>query len=431
MNATVCSFRRLARRVSIALSMICLAAGCSRTGPAPADVARPVKTMVVTAGDEAHVRSFSGKIEASRRAELAFQVPGLLVKLPVKKGQKIARGELIAQLRQDEFKARLETLRGQLDKARAELRALQSGERPEQQQRLEAAVRAAEARLANTRAEFSRHQRLIRTGATSRSAYDAAEAAYRVAQEDLQAAIQLREKGTIGREEDVEAKQGAIRSLEGRVVEARIQLDDSTILAPYDGVIAERSVEEGNPVRANEQIVKFQDVDEIEVAVDVPEALMVGDIRSADILKLVAEVSAAPGLLLPGRIREMAQRADPVTQTFRVRVAMQAPPNVNLLPGMTATVTLTYRRASILESRILVPIAAVYKDSSGEQSVWVIGPGDIVTRRPVKIGEPTGGRIEVLLGLQPGDRIAVAGVTFLREGMKVSDLGDALGGGQP
>ena len=50
---------------------------------------------------------------------------------------------------------------------------------------------------------------------------------------------------------------------------------------------------------------------------------------------------------------------------------------------------------------------------------------------PVKIGAATGGQIEIVDGLQPGDRIAVAGVTFLREGMKVRDLGDALGGGQP
>ena len=47
---------------------------------------------------------------------------------------------------------------------------------------------------------------------------------------------------------------------------------------------------------------------------------------------------------------------------------------------------------------------------------------------PVKIGDPSGGRIEILEGLQAGDRIAVAGVSFLREGMKVRDLGDALGG---
>ena len=48
----------------------------------------------------------------------------------------------------------------------------------------------------------------------------------------------------------------------------------------------------------------------------------------------------------------------------------------------------------------------------------------------MKIGAATGGQIEITDGLQPGDRIAVAGVRFLRDGMKVRDLGDALGGGQ-
>jgi membrane fusion protein, multidrug efflux system len=48
--------------------------------------------MVVTAGGENHVRSFPGKVEASKRVELAFQVPGLLVKLPIKEGQKVAKG---------------------------------------------------------------------------------------------------------------------------------------------------------------------------------------------------------------------------------------------------------------------------------------------------------------------------------------------------
>jgi RND family efflux transporter MFP subunit len=384
--------------------------------------------MVVTAGGETHVRSFPGKVEASRKVELAFQVPGLLVKLPVKEGQKVAKGELIGQLRQDEFQARLKALQGQLDQARAALRALQAGERPEQLQRLDAQVRAAEAKLANARIEFNRSERLIRTGAISRSEYDRDATAYRVAQEEFQAARQAREKGTIAREEDIEAQEAVVRGLEGQVVEANLQLQDSTLHAPYDGVIAQRFVEQGQNVQAKQPVVKFQDVDEIEVAVDVPETVMVADLRSADIVELLAEFSGAPGLQFPVYITEVAQRADPTTQTFRVRAAMKAPPNVNLLPGMTATVTATYRRASILGSRILVPISAVYKDATGAQVTWVIADGT-VTRRPVKLGEATGGRIEVVDGLQPGDRIAVAGVTFLRDGMKVRDLGDALGGG--
>ena len=116
--------------------------------------------MVVAEGEEPHVRSFPGKVEASKKVELAFLVPGLLVKFPVKEGQKVAKGELIAQLRQDEFQARLKALQGQLDQARAALRALRSGERLEERLRREMQVRAAEATLANARTELDRYTRL-------------------------------------------------------------------------------------------------------------------------------------------------------------------------------------------------------------------------------------------------------------------------------
>jgi len=386
--------------------------------------------MVVAAGDDTHVRSFPGKVEASRKVELAFQVSGLLVKLPVKEGQKVAQGDVIAQLRQDEFQARLKTLQGQLDQARAVLAALRSGDRPEQRLRLESQVRAAAAKLANARTEYGRSATLVQSRVVSRSQYELDETAYRVAQEEHKAAVQMLEKGTMAREEDIDAQEAVVGGLEGQVVEANIQLADTTLRAPYDGVIAQRFVEENQNIRANEPVVKFQDVDEIEVIVDVPESIMAADLRAADILQVVAEFSGAPGLEFPVHISEIAQRADPTTQTFRVRVAMKAPPNINLLPGMTGTVTLTYRRASVLGNRILVPISAIYKDSSGEQVAWVIGSDRAVARRPVKVGEATGGQVEIVEGLQPGDRIAVAGVSFLRDGMQVNDLGDALGGGQ-
>ena len=237
------------------------------------------------------------------------------------------------------------------------------------------------------------------------------------------------EQGTIARQEDIEAQEAQVRVLEGGVVEANIQLEDSTLRAPYDGVIGRRFVEERQNIRAKEPVVQFQDVDEVDIAVDVPETVMIADIRTADIVQMIAMFSRAPGLEFPVRIREIAQVADPITQTFQVRVAMKSPPGMNVLPGMTATVTLTYRRANILADRILVPISAVFKEATGEQVAWVVGPDQTVSRRPVKLGEATGSQIEIAEGLQPGDRIAVAGVAFLREGMKVRDLGDALGGG--
>jgi multidrug efflux pump subunit AcrA (membrane-fusion protein) len=403
--------------------------GCAKKEAVMPDPVRPVRTMIVASGDDTHSRLFPGKVEATRNADLAFQVSGVLVEFAVAEGQKVAKGEVIGRVRPDEFEARLKTLQGQLDQSRAGLRALQSGQRPEEILRLESQLRAADARLANAQIEYDRATRLLRTNAISRSNFDLTEKAWRVAQEDREAALQLLEKGGIGREEDIEAREAEVRSLEGRVVEANIQLKDTKLLAPYDGVIAKRFVEPNQNVRAKEPVVRFQDVNEIDVAVDVPETVM-ASVRTSDIVEITAEFSGAPGIRFPVEVREMAQAADPATQTFRVRVGMKAPSEVNLLPGMTAAVTMIYRRASILGPRLLVPVSAVLKDDEGKQAVWIISPEGTASRRPVTVGEATGDRLDIVEGLQPGERIATAGVKFLRDGMKVRDLGSELGGSQ-
>ena len=78
-------------KMTIGLSILALASGCSPKAPTPTEVVRPVKTMVVSAGAESNVRTFPGRVEASNKVELAFQVSGLLVSLPVREGQKVSR----------------------------------------------------------------------------------------------------------------------------------------------------------------------------------------------------------------------------------------------------------------------------------------------------------------------------------------------------
>jgi len=413
-------------RILSSLTLLSVVAGCARQEADPPALVRPVKTMVVAGAEDYRSRSFPGTVEASRRVELAFQVPGLIVEFPVREGQEVSEGELIGRLRPDEFEARLASLQGQLDQARARLQALRMGEREEERRRRAAQVRATEARLVNARTEYERFSRLMRTNSVAVADFEASQAAYLVAQEEHEIALEMVAKGMVGREEDILAMEGEVRSLEGRVVEANLQLQDTSLRAPYDGVIAQRFVEDGQNVRAKEPVVRFQDVEEVEIAVDVPETVMAADIALADIVQLTAEVSGAPGIQFPVTIREMAQVADPTTQTFNVRVVMEAPSEIRVLPGMTATVTAVYRRASILGTRLLVPISTLYQTDAGQQVAWVLGPDDTVRPRPVKVGAALGGQVEILEGLEPGERIAIAGATFLRDGMKVRDLGDAL-----
>jgi RND family efflux transporter MFP subunit len=413
----------------LALSTICLDLGCAPQHSAESEPARPVKTLLVSAANKPTVRSFPGKVEASKQVELAFQVPGLIVKQPGREGNAVAKGEIIAQLRQDEFQARVKTAQGQLDQARATLKALESGERSEEQLRRESQLRAAEAKLENTRTEFDRYARLLKSSAVSRSDYDLAETNYRVAKEEEQAARQIVEKGASARKEDIEAQEAVVQGLEGKLAEADLQLSDSTLRAPYDGIIAKRLVDEGQNVTASTPVVRFQNTGEIDIVADVPETFMATEMRSATILATAAEFSMVPGREFPVDIKETTQVADPKTQTFQLRVAMKPPSGFTTLPGMTATVRIAYQ-AGGLDNRIFVPVSAVTRLETGEQVVWVNSPDQIVHARPVKTGDVSGGAIEIVEGLQAGERIVVAGVDFLRNGMKVHDLGDALGGPQ-
>lgn len=415
----------------IFLSLLCTLGGCSRQAAPPPEVVRPVKTVVLIPGGELQTRTFSGRAQASQEAELTFQVPGLLTSFPVREGQRVAKGDLIAQLRQEEFEARVRGLQSQLEQGQLALRTVQAGVRPEERLKLEASLRAAQARLTNATTQHERFSELIKSQAVSKAEFDAMETSYRVAQEEVEASQQRLKLSATGRTEDIEAREAAVRGLEDQVRKAQIQLEDSTLRAPFDGVIAQRFVEVNQNVSPQQPVARLQNADEMDIAVDAPESIM-GGLTADRIVKIIAEFTAAPGVQFPVSIKEIAQVADPVTQTFRIRGSMKAQQGAAVLPGMTATVTLTYRQAAERDNRLLIPISAVCKEpNSGEQVVWVIGEDQIVKRRPVKIGEVTDGQVEVTEGLRPGDRIAVAGVNFLREGMEVRDLGNALGDGTP
>jgi RND family efflux transporter MFP subunit len=195
-------------------------------------------------------------------------------------------------------------------------------------------------------------------------------------------------------------------------------------------VIAQRLIDQGQAITANQPVVKFQNTDDIDIVVDVPEAVMAAGFRSATVARMAAEFSHMPGKQFPVRIDEQAQVADPATQTFRVRFRMKTPARTMLLPGMTSTVAVTYRAPRAATHRTFVPISAVTREAGGRQVVWVLGTDQTVRCREVRMGEVKDGEVEILGGLRPGERIAVAGATQLREGMRVRDLGNALGAGE-
>lgn len=183
------------------------------------------------------------------------------------------------------------------------------------------------------------------------------------------------------------------------------------IAAPSSGVVTSRLVEVGGTVAANQKIVEIADVSTLVVRVRVSE-LDVVYMKVGDVVPIT--VDAYPGEKIEGRIRRIFPAADD-SRLVPVEVAVgRRPPGVALKPGFLARLTFAIdRRSSVLA----VPSGAIAVGESGAY-VYVIR-GDSLDRRTVKTGEPSEGWIEVVEGLDEGDRVVVGGQTTLRPGTRV------------
>ena len=134
-------------------------------------------------------------------------------------------------------------------------------------------------------------------------------------------------------------------------------------------------------------------------------------------------VTALPDRSFPAEITEFNTTADPVTRTFRVTLRFDPPDDVNIKPGMTATVRIHIQPDLQIvagQSSISIPASAAITDETGEAFVWLVEPGSMtVKRNPVELGRLSGNRVFVSSGLTSGQQIAISGVHHLRDGMLV------------
>ena len=345
--------------VFVALATVLSACG-GGDQPAVSAAVRPVKTLILedVMGIE---RSFPATIEASRRVDMSFRVPGMLTELAVKEGDKVEAGQMLARI--DPTKYRLA-----LDEAQAELE--------------------------RARSDWERARVLVAQGHLSRSDFDAFESTFRQAQ--------------------------AARE------QARLNLSYTELKAPIEGTIARRSIQNFEEIAAKQLIFALRDNSELEVRLDIPEKLMMllslNQEAGENDEGLSVSFPAASDELFPLRAKEFATRADPQTQTFQARFTFTAPPNLKVLPGMSALVIADLSDLYLDDVSVILPAAAI--DRRGDQALlWVYDPqSGTATPKGVDIGPVLGTRVEVLSGLALGDRVIVAGAESLEEGMALYEM---------
>lgn len=261
------------------------------------------------------------------------------------------------------------------------------------------------------------------------SALDAAAAKARASKETFDRFAEVFERGAISRQE-LDTRQRQYEVEQANLAAAQKALDDTVLRAPFTGRIGRTFVDNFTNIQAKQEILLLQDLSEFEVVVNVPEQDWLRAkpgftlAQQTERIRPTVSLSSLPGRSFPARITEVAAAADPVTRTFASRVRFDPPDDVIILPGMSATLTVSVPEGAVdIESRILVPANAVVGGNDGGSYVWKLS-GDPLTasKAPVTIGQLTGSEAEVLDGLEAGDRIAVSGVQHLTEGMRVREL---------
>lgn len=336
----------------------------SREPILPPAVPRPVKTMIVTPVSGEFVLKYPGSTRAIQQVDIAFQVNGSLVDLPINSGDIIKKDQVIARLDPRDYQNTLD---------------------------------ARQADYLNAKSNLEREQKLYDAAVDPKSKLDQMVALFKVAEANLQIARKARE--------------------------------DCTLKAPFDGMVAKRYVDNYQNVTQGKAIISLQDLSSLEVEVDLPEWL-VAKAKGLDTdSTAIAEYDSLPGKKISLKMREFTAEADPQTRTYPVRFAMDSNPDtshVNIMPGMTASVTIRIIPKEKTTTTFLLPVWSVDSSKKKDQPyVFVVDTTAkpwVVRQRNVTVGELTGDSILIRDGLKTGERVVIAGASRLSDGMPVSDL---------
>ncbi len=324
-----------------------------------AAAAEPLATTTVEYREVPLVHSAEGVIEAVQQSTVSAQLAGRVVEIRFDVGDRVKRGDVL--LRIDDSEVR------------------------QSQAEAEAVLAQAQTQFENARAQYERYRRLYDQKFVSEAALDNARAEY-------------------------EAAKALVEARRASVGIARTTRQYATVSAPYSGVVIRRHVELGEAVQPGQPLMTGFDPGELRVVAYLPQhrfaAFDPRDAVTVVIPVIDRRVTASSVTVQPS--------ADPNTHTTRVR--LQLPPDVpGVLPGMFARALFPVGR----EKRLTLPVAAILRRSE-VAAVYVVGDGERVSLRQVRVGEPTSdGRVEILAGLAEGERVALdpvkAGIALSRQ----------------
>lgn len=435
---------------------VALAAGPSALPVAPEETVS-VRAATVQSGDIAKVYNYTGNLQAVDAITVLPMVSGRIQSVLVKAGDVVKAGDPIAVLENKAYAAQLKQAEAQYELAQLNVQRMEDGARPEQLQAAQEAVQiakgalddvynlndderttavaqlaSAEAQLKLAQYQYDKISWAGQVGMTPQAlqleqatiAYNTAKAAYdqRVSPGDAQTAalkaqltqaelqLKLAQNPTTETEKAIVRKQAELA--EATVEQARVQVDESVIRAPFDGVIAEIYVDPGAMVAPTVPVGKLVS-DNMEMVFKVEENRL-PEVKIGQNAAL--QVSAYQDVDFPAVVTNIAPVADAHSHTFAVTVTPQDAEH-QLRGGMYAKLALL---ADEHANALLVPQSAVTKNAQGELVVYVVNSRNQVEARRVTLGLTQDDQVEILSGVAKGETVVTVGLSQVTDGAKVT-----------
>lgn len=214
-----------------------------------------------------------------------------------------------------------------------------------------------------------------------------------------------------------------LKSARAALKQARDNLRYTSLVAPFDGVVARVDIENYQAVQAKTPIIQLQADDRLDIRFSVPESLisqlkLIEDPAMIEGVCGIVRFSARPDKTYRACHKEHESVPDPLTRNYSAVFTMDTITDFAVLPGMSASIEINFSDflPDDVKDALLVPVEAVF-EKEGAKRVWRIDPDMRAQLVTVEVGRISKGLIEITDGLNLDDKVAAAGVSYIHEGM--------------
>ncbi|QKF81314.1 efflux RND transporter periplasmic adaptor subunit [Halarcobacter ebronensis] len=203
---------------------------------------------------------------------------------------------------------------------------------------------------------------------------------------------------------------------------AKKNLEETKLIAEFDGVMAKKLVDDFARITAKQAIVRLQDNSSYKVKFFIPESDIFqfkGDLSPEYISSLVKFYVTLGNKKYEAKLMDISTTAEKVTRTFETTLQMDHQNGVTILPGMTAQVEAVLKESK--NNRTFIPYKALFSDESKNDYIWMVNKDNKVEKQKIIIGEVSGDSVEVLEGLKNVSRVVISGVRFLKANDEVKE----------